>query len=62
VPGQAEQTRSPDGSARAWVIAPGVEDNGTPIAMGSAHNGLIVYSIADAAWNKWSGAAWAVFP
>jgi hypothetical protein len=46
----------------AWLFVPGNDSNGTPIAMGTAHNGLVIFNVADAGWNKWTGAAWAVFP
>jgi hypothetical protein len=46
----------------AWLFVPGNDSNGTAIPMGVAHNGLVIFNIADAGWNKWSGAAWAVFP
>jgi hypothetical protein len=43
----------------AWVFVPGVDSDGTPIPMGASHAGLTVYNLADAAWNRWSGTAWA---
>jgi hypothetical protein len=42
----------------AWVFVPGVDSNGTTIAMGTSHNGLSVYDIGAAATKRWSGTAW----
>lgn len=41
-----------------WVFLPGVDDNGSQIAMGAAQEGLRVWSKADDCGFVWTGSAW----
>jgi hypothetical protein len=46
----------------AWVFVPGVDGAGTPIPLGAAHHGLLIFNIAAATQNHWNGSAWVAYP